>query len=234
MYLPRATPALLAARAGHGVAVISLLERKRDGASDPCPYTMHIFIRGGQEETRDRWRGTNYDNSMATPLHLAVREDDVRLVREVLKQNPDAVNAVDYEVMTPLHWALRNNYPIRAPARDNGVLKEILGLLVDNGADVNAAQCNGWTPLHFAAYAFHAETGETATRFLLDNGADVNASGFRGWTPLHFAAWLRRETTSRLLLESGADDKAETVERHRATPLQLAQNVSSCRCSRIA
>ena len=52
------------------------------------------------------------------------------------------------------------------------------------GADVNARDTDGWTPLHEAAWAGHAEV----VRVLLDKGADVNARGPAGWTPLHEAA----------------------------------------------
>ena len=49
------------------------------------------------------------------------------------------------------------------------------------GADVNAKNQNGSTPLHEAATKDVAE-------LLIAEGADVNAKD-DGWTPLHSAAW---------------------------------------------
>ena len=56
--------------------------------------------------------------------------------------------------------------------------------LLDNKADVNTKDVNGWTALHFnAGHSF-----SNVTRLLLDNGADVNSTSKAGLTPLHVAA----------------------------------------------
>ena len=50
------------------------------------------------------------------------------------------------------------------------------------GADVNAKDESGWTPLHPATYSGHKEVVE----LLIANGANVNAKS-KGWTPLDIA-----------------------------------------------
>ena len=58
------------------------------------------------------------------------------------------------------------------------------------------------TPLHYAAWAGHAD----AARQLLERGADVDAFDRHGMPPLTYAAyWGRHESTVEMLLENGAD-----------------------------
>src|SRR3990167_5260424 len=57
-------------------------------------------------------------------------------------------------------------------------------LLIAHGADANAEDSDGWTPMHYAEYCGHAE----AVKFLIAHGADANAKNNNGMTPLHHAA----------------------------------------------
>ena len=56
-------------------------------------------------------------------------------------------------------------------------------LLIDEGADVQAADNKGRTPLHQTSGEGHLEVA----RLLLDEGADVQAADINGRTPLHEA-----------------------------------------------
>ena len=56
------------------------------------------------------------------------------------------------------------------------------------GADVNAKNVDGWTPLHEAAFGGRKEIVE----LLISNGADVNAKGESGRTPLDLATQSKR------------------------------------------
>ena len=66
---------------------------------------------------------------------------------------------------------------------------------IANGADVNAKDECGWTPLHYA------ETKEIA-ELLIAKGADVNVKDKRGFTPLHNAD---NKEIAELLIANGAD-----------------------------
>jgi hypothetical protein len=55
---------------------------------------------------------------------------------------------------------------------------------IADGADVNAKNENGWTPLHFAVVAALDSGDNKVIELLIANGADVNAKDDRGLTPL--------------------------------------------------
>ena len=85
--------------------------------------------------------------------------------------------------------------------------------LLAKGADVNARDEDGETPLHRAANGSHTDTALA----LIEKGADVNGKNNSGWTPLHFAASGGHKDTALALIEKGADVNA--MDSHEWTPL---------------
>ena len=73
--------------------------------------------------------------------------------------------------------------------------------LIRAGADVNAPDGNGWTPLHTAAY--HGQ--EAVVTILLSSNADINARNKTMETPLHLAAKWPQDRVIDVLLGGGAD-----------------------------
>jgi uncharacterized protein len=91
-----------------------------------------------------------------------------------------------------------------------------LEALLREGADVNAAQPDGATALHWAAHRDDVE----AVRRLLQAGADATAASRAGVTPLSLASEAGSAQMIRLLLEAGAD--ANERFRNGETALMMA------------
>ena len=85
------------------------------------------------------------------------------------------VNRVNDSGSTPLHYATQS-YPRNT---------EIIKILIDNGADVNAAhKYLKRTPLHYVASGYPSSK---AARLLLECGADPEVRNISGFTPLEIA-----------------------------------------------
>ena len=81
---------------------------------------------------------------------------------------------------------------------------EVMKLLLEAGADKDAAQRNGMTALHAAT--FHGDTD--VVKLLLKAGADKDAVNAFGMTALKLAARKAHSEVVKLLLQAGADKDA--------------------------
>jgi ankyrin repeat protein/mono/diheme cytochrome c family protein len=138
-----------------------------------------------------------------TALIAAVRAGNRSEIERQIAASPELIRGKDGAGSTALHHAAGYG-PL-----DN------LQSLIDKGADLNAKNRRGSTPLHWAIQ------DEAKVRLLLAKGANVNARQAQGRTPLYLAAMLGNGVpTLRLLLSKGADPNLAAVNGQ--TPLMMA------------
>src|SRR5579859_4542752 len=102
----------------------------------------------------------------AEDLFRLIRAGDVKGLRRAA-ENPNLVSSLGE---TPLHYAATFGNP------------DAVRVLLERGADPNARNRAGATPLIYGAYNFEK------SRLLVEKGADVNARAQNGTTPLMIAA----------------------------------------------
>jgi ankyrin repeat protein len=130
---------------------------------------------------------TAFDN-----LTEAIRSNNLVQLNQLVA-SPQAANTANGLKATPLHYAALY-----------GSL-ESLKILLDKGADPNARNLSGATPLILAAWNLER------TRALVEHGARLNIATNQGITPLLVAAAAHNNTaTVAYLLDKGADLKALT------------------------
>jgi ankyrin repeat protein len=88
--------------------------------------------------------------------------------------------------------------------------KDMIKLLINNGADVNAINNDGYTPL---MVALSNNYDKDIIELLINNGADVNAINDYWNTPLIYALTsINDKDIIQLLLDNGADNNLETLK----------------------
>lgn len=163
---------------------------------------MHIF-------QSEQLLCTYWENVMLT-LREAVEQENVQIARILLTGNDV------HEFINKTKSTDENKYTVLHVSAKNGS-EEIFNLLLSAGADVNAQDAVGFTPLHtLACY----NSNIRLMKMLLDSGADVNAVNNHGLTTLHFAVMKSRAAETEFLISRGAQVNAR--DERGLTPLHYA------------
>ncbi|XP_064802199.1 B-cell lymphoma 3 protein homolog isoform X2 [Oncorhynchus masou masou] len=183
-----------------------------------------------------------YNNLRQTPLHLAVITHQAQLVGALLRAGADpgaldrngqttvhlccehgqqaclsvvlshpsiltCLEVRNYEGLTPLHLAVQGGH------------KELVRMLLDAGADINAMDIkSGHSPLIHAVENHNMDM----VHFLIENDCNVNGQSYSGNTALHSACGRGQVDTARLLLKNRADSSVKNY--HNDTPAMVAKN----------
>ncbi|CAB0041267.1 unnamed protein product [Trichogramma brassicae] len=141
----------------------------------------------------------NYtDDSGVTHFHVACEYGCTEVVEKFLElgQNPNCLDYIKGD--SPLNYALKNGH------------KEVMELLLRNGADPNLSNKEGSTPLHIICKKHGCYDDDLDPPFFkiideMQKTVQVDAMDELGRTPLQWAVVNLAPTTVKLLFDRGAD-----------------------------
>ena len=143
---------------------------------EPSPKVARVLIDWPRTNVEIR---TDHDES---PLMMASLKGELELAKRLIDRGAD----VNKPGWTPLHYAATGGH------------LEIMQLLLDNYAYIDAASPNGTTPLMMAAHYGTAE----AVKLLLDAGADPKLKNEQGLTAIDFAYSANRADVAQLIAQA--------------------------------
>ena len=141
-------------------------------------------------------------------LHIAALEEEVGIVKHLLKDAPELANELDQDQQTPLSLAIReDSFSIAKAIINNGgdpnigggafgsslhlaITKlniELVKDLLKHSARPNEVDIEGNTPLHllFSIFSKNVQVSTILAQTLLAHGADPNAQNNDSWAPMH-------------------------------------------------
>jgi len=148
-----------------------------------------------------------------------IKNQSASYIRQFFEANVPNINDANDAGLTMLHLA--------AEYDDN---VEVAKVLISMGANVNAKEQSGLSPLHLAVTYGNVKVAE----ILISNGANVNAKEDNGFTPLHIAAVAKNTAAGRnieiakILISNKADVNARGNVNNKGesyTPLDLAKQI---------
>ena len=188
------------------------VRHSKSGVNSEEESILHIAARYGMVTTVQLLVSCGADVNAVnkhgqTPLHVvASREKDCPELYKILLRCGDAkINAVDGDGNQPLHLTCQQCYT------------ETVQVMVSHGADTNAVNKHGQTPLHIVAS--RKKDCPELCEILLEHDAKSNTVNRNGNQPLHLACQQYHSKTVELMVSYGAD--VNVVNKHGQTPLHI-------------
>ena len=173
-----------------------------------------------------------------TPLIIAVGNSYFETAKILIENGAD-VNSVDFEGWSALSYAVNNGdigiakllltnkakikgellLAIKSPIVESRI--DMMKLLIDNKANINYTDDDGFTPLNIAI-----ETGNMETvKLLITNGADVNSLMQDGVSLIGYAIAQNNMDLLQILIENGANINNTDGDSLASTPLMTASRL---------
>jgi ankyrin repeat protein len=141
-----------------------------------CGEQVERFTHHREKVTRKRSRDDAmqldeilFEEMQNEELIQAVKDEDLPSVRNLLRRGANVDFKGEYD-RTSLHWACWNGHV------------EMVKELVSAGADIDAKDDEGWTPLHIASH-----DNLEICKSLVSAGADLHAVNYHGYFPMDHA-----------------------------------------------
>jgi ankyrin repeat protein len=149
--------------------------------------------------------------TQTTDAEKAVQDKSLTRLTEVIRRHPELIDKPDKDNgFTPLHWAVITHQPNMA------------AFLLAQGAQVNAVDLYGMTPLHKAAAFNEKAIAEMLMAYDADPLVFGAKYGVIQMAPIHLAAESGYTDLVELFLDYGVDVNLTTRGKNRVTPLHIA------------
>lgn len=143
----------------------------------------------------------------------AIDQDNFEGIMAIMENFPSIVTCVADRGRTPLHYAVTG--------KNDGAITKKIEIFMKSGADINAIDEDGNTPIYCA---IDWTTNNTAVDILIAAGASLNNENREGLTPLHVACFRKRINAATALLNcNGINVNAKSKKG--ITPLMEAAKI---------
>ncbi|XP_059156809.1 putative ankyrin repeat protein RF_0381 [Physella acuta] len=154
-------------------------------------------------------------NVQSTPLIMAVKKGNIKLVKLILESEfPGIVNVADAKGYTPLMLAL---FDSNETDLNRSIFFDIVRVLLNYGASVNKATKKNISPIYLATLAGNLE----AIKLLVQHKADLNNQTAEKMTPLMVASQKNRPDIAEYLIRCQANVNLMNAKNETALILAL-------------